>query len=199
MIGSDIWSDEDGFDIAIATTGITGICGSGIIEAVAEMRMAGLLDASGLIGSAAQTGTERCIADGRTNSYVMWDGSENGGPKITVTNPDIRAIQIPAQEAAHRERVPQVVNARSSCSTDGRPSQSLPEPAEGFLDGCARECWSEVGVEEALGRQGVAARGAMGGVLSERLRRGGMERDESGLAELALPHGDDAFEEIDVA
>ncbi|CUH88354.1 Na(+)-translocating NADH-quinone reductase subunit F [Phaeobacter sp. CECT 5382] len=94
VIGSDIWSDEDGFDQAIATTGITGICGSGIIEAIAEMRMAGVLDASGLIGSAEQTGTPRCIQDGRTNAYLVWDGSAEGGPKITITNPDIRAIQM---------------------------------------------------------------------------------------------------------
>ena len=94
VIGSDIWSDEDGFADAIATTGVTGICGSGIIEAIAEMRLAGLLDASGLIGSAEQTGTPRCIADGRTNSYLVWDGSADGGPVITVTNPDIRAIQM---------------------------------------------------------------------------------------------------------
>ncbi|UWR70005.1 ASKHA domain-containing protein [Phaeobacter inhibens] len=94
VIGSDIWSDEDGFAAAVATTGITGICGSGIIEAIAEMRMAGLLDASGLIGSAEQTGTTRCIQDGRTNAYLLWDGSVEGGPTITVTNPDIRAIQM---------------------------------------------------------------------------------------------------------
>ncbi|KPD11929.1 ASKHA domain-containing protein [Phaeobacter sp. 11ANDIMAR09] len=94
VIGSDIWSDEEGFDTAIATTGITGICGSGIIEAIAEMRMAGVLDASGLIGSAEQTGTSRCIQDGRTNAYLVWDGSAEGGPKITITNPDIRAIQM---------------------------------------------------------------------------------------------------------
>jgi len=94
VIGSEVWSDEDGFAQDIATTGITGICGSGIIEAIAEMRMAGILDASGLIGSAEQTGTARCILDGRTNSYVLWDGSAEGGPKITVTNPDIRAIQM---------------------------------------------------------------------------------------------------------
>jgi uncharacterized 2Fe-2S/4Fe-4S cluster protein (DUF4445 family) len=36
-----LWSDEDGFAEATAATGITGICGSGIIEAVAEMRMPG--------------------------------------------------------------------------------------------------------------------------------------------------------------
>lgn len=94
VIGSDIWSDEDGFDIATATTGITGICGSGIIEAVAEMRMAGLLDASGLIGSAEQTGTQRSIPEGRTHAYVIHDASATGGPKITVTQGDIRAIQL---------------------------------------------------------------------------------------------------------
>ncbi|MDP2579633.1 ASKHA domain-containing protein [Shimia thalassica] len=94
VIGSDIWSDEDGFDAVIATTGITGICGSGIIEAVAEMRIAGLLDPKGLIGSAEQTGTSRSIPEGRTHSYVIHDGSAEGGPVITVTQGDIRAIQL---------------------------------------------------------------------------------------------------------
>ncbi|MWB77465.1 DUF4445 domain-containing protein [Pseudooceanicola sp. 216_PA32_1] len=94
VIGCDLWSDEDGFDAATAQTGISGICGSGIIEAVAEMRMAGLLDASGLIGSAAQTGTERCFAEGRTHSYLIHDATAEGGPRITVTVGDIRAIQL---------------------------------------------------------------------------------------------------------
>ena len=65
VIGCNLWSDEDGFDAATATSGITGICGSGIIEAVAEMRMAGLMDASGLIGSAEATGTRRAVPEGR--------------------------------------------------------------------------------------------------------------------------------------
>lgn len=94
IIGLEMWSDEDGFAAAAAATGITGICGSGIIEAVAEMRIAGLLDPSGLIGSAEATGTPRCIPDGRTHSYVIWDGSADGGPMITVTQGDIRAIQL---------------------------------------------------------------------------------------------------------
>ena len=94
VIGSELWSDDPQFAEAIAGSGITGICGSGIIEAVAEMRMAGLLDESGLIGSATQTGTKRCIPDGRTHSYVIHDSSDTGGPRISVTQGDIRAIQL---------------------------------------------------------------------------------------------------------
>lgn len=94
VIGSDLWSDDPGFAEATAGSGITGICGSGIIEAVAEMRMAGLVDPGGLIGSAEQTGTWRCTPEGRTHSYILHDGSHEGGPKIMVTQGDIRAIQL---------------------------------------------------------------------------------------------------------
>ncbi len=94
VIGSDLWSDDPGFALATATTGITGICGSGIIEAVAEMRMAGLVDPGGLIGSPEQTGTARCLPEGRTHSYLLHDGSAEGGPRILVTQGDIRAIQL---------------------------------------------------------------------------------------------------------
>jgi uncharacterized 2Fe-2S/4Fe-4S cluster protein (DUF4445 family) len=94
VIGSDLWSSDPEFAAATAQTGITGICGSGIIEAVAEMRMAGLVDQGGLIGGPDQTGTPRCIAEGRTHSYILHDGRAEGGPLITVTQGDIRAIQL---------------------------------------------------------------------------------------------------------
>jgi len=94
VIGSEIWSNEDGFADVIENTGITGICGSGIIEAIAEMRMAGLVDPGGLIGSAEATGCAKIIADGRTNSYILHDGTATGGPLISVTNGDVRAIQL---------------------------------------------------------------------------------------------------------
>ncbi|MDQ7079118.1 MAG: ASKHA domain-containing protein [Paracoccaceae bacterium] len=94
VIGCELWSDEPGFAEAIAQTGVTGICGSGIIEMVAEMRLAGIVDASGLIGSAEQTGSARCILNGRTHEYLVWDETDRGGPRITVTNRDIREIQM---------------------------------------------------------------------------------------------------------
>jgi uncharacterized 2Fe-2S/4Fe-4S cluster protein (DUF4445 family) len=94
VIGSDLWSDDPGFAEATAGSGITGICGSGIIEAVAELRLAGLMDPGGLLGSAEQTGTARMVPEGRTHSYVLHDGREGGGPLITVTQGDVRAIQL---------------------------------------------------------------------------------------------------------
>ncbi len=94
VIGSELWSDEPGFAAATAASGVTGICGSGIIEAVAEMRLAGLVDGRGLIGSAEQTGTPRSVPEGRTHSYLIHDGSAQGGPRVTVTQGDIRAIQL---------------------------------------------------------------------------------------------------------
>ncbi|SEO27287.1 Uncharacterized 2Fe-2 and 4Fe-4S clusters-containing protein, contains DUF4445 domain [Gemmobacter aquatilis] len=94
VIGCDLWSDDPGFAKATEASGITGICGSGIIEAVAEMRMAAIVDGSGLIGSADQVGTPRCRAEGRTNSYLLHDGAAEGGPVIFVTQTDIRAIQL---------------------------------------------------------------------------------------------------------
>jgi uncharacterized 2Fe-2S/4Fe-4S cluster protein (DUF4445 family) len=94
VIGSDIWSDDPAFDDATKASGVTGICGSGIIEAVAELRMAGLMDARGLMGSADQTGTPRMVPEGRTHAYVLHDGTADGGPRILVTQGDIRAIQL---------------------------------------------------------------------------------------------------------
>ena len=94
IIGVEEWSDEPGFADAARATGITGICGSGIIEAVAEMRIAGIVDASGLIGSADQVGTARMVPQGRTHSYTLHDGTADGGPLILVTQGDIRAIQL---------------------------------------------------------------------------------------------------------
>ncbi len=94
VIGCDLWSSDPGFAEATKASGITGICGSGIIEAVAEMRMAGIVDQGGLIGGPDQVGTARCVGEGRTHSYLLHDGSATGGPRILVTQGDIRAIQL---------------------------------------------------------------------------------------------------------
>jgi uncharacterized 2Fe-2S/4Fe-4S cluster protein (DUF4445 family) len=98
IIGCDLWSNEPGFETAIKDIGVSGICGSGIIEAVAEMRMAGIVDASGLIGSPEQTGTDRVFAQGRTHAWLLYEGpakADGTEPlRIAVTQNDVRAIQL---------------------------------------------------------------------------------------------------------
>ena len=97
VIGCEQWSNEEGFSENVSGVGVTGICGSGIIEAVAEMRLAGLVDANGLIGSAAQTGSNRCTSSERTNSYLLYSDNK---VSLSITNMDIRAIQL-AKAALH--------------------------------------------------------------------------------------------------
>ncbi len=91
VIGCPVWSDEPEFTGAQ----VTGICGSGIIEVVAELLLAGILTTDGTIDGALATRTARVIPDGRTFSYVLWDD-----PLVTVTQNDIRQIQL-AKAALH--------------------------------------------------------------------------------------------------
>jgi uncharacterized 2Fe-2S/4Fe-4S cluster protein (DUF4445 family) len=90
VLGVDAWSDEAGFDDAIETVGVNGICGSGIIEAVAEMFLAGIVTSEGLVNGDAALRSPRIISDGRTFLYRLWDGTI----AISVTQNDIRAIQL---------------------------------------------------------------------------------------------------------
>jgi uncharacterized 2Fe-2S/4Fe-4S cluster protein (DUF4445 family) len=90
VIGSDLWSDEPGFDAAIAGTGVTGICGSGIVEAIAEMFLAGIVTADGVVNGALAERSPRIVAEGRTFTYVIRDAT----PRIAVTQADVRAIQL---------------------------------------------------------------------------------------------------------
>ena len=93
VIGCDLWSDDPGFAEAVGPGGVTGICGSGIIEAIAEMRMAGVIDEDGAIGSPQDVGSDRIVADGRTWSFLLHDARPDG-PAIAVTQTDVRAIQL---------------------------------------------------------------------------------------------------------
>lgn len=90
VIGSDLWSNEAGFAEETAKTGITGICGSGIIEVLGEMLLSGILKTDGVIDGAMAERSERVLSVGRTFSYLIHDGET----KITVTQNDVRAIQL---------------------------------------------------------------------------------------------------------
>ena len=92
VIGVEQWSNEPGFDEAARITGITGICGSGIIEVIAEMFLAGIIDEDGVIGAHNAARNPRIFEDKRTYSYRLWETED--GPDIIVTQNDVRAIQM---------------------------------------------------------------------------------------------------------
>jgi uncharacterized 2Fe-2S/4Fe-4S cluster protein (DUF4445 family) len=96
VIGIDAWSNEPAFAEALAAdgaAGITGICGSGIIEVVAELFLAGVVSPDGVIDGSLAERTPRIVADGRTFSYVLRE-DPGGGPRIAITQNDVRAIQL---------------------------------------------------------------------------------------------------------
>ncbi|HEU4920420.1 MAG TPA: ASKHA domain-containing protein [Candidatus Limnocylindrales bacterium] len=93
VIGVEPWSDEPGFAEAAAETGATGICGSGIVEAIAELFLAGVITPDGIVDGALAPRSPRIVADGRTFSYVLAD-AEGNRPRIAVTQNDVRAIQL---------------------------------------------------------------------------------------------------------
>jgi uncharacterized 2Fe-2S/4Fe-4S cluster protein (DUF4445 family) len=90
VIGSELWSDEPGFDAAAAELGVTGICGSGIVEVIAELFLAGVITADGIVDGGLAERTPRVIPEGRTFSYVLHEGQ----PRIVITQGDVRAIQL---------------------------------------------------------------------------------------------------------
>jgi len=93
VIGSEKWSDEPGFDEESSRTGVTGICGSAIIEVVAEMYLSGIISEDGVVDGTLSARSPRIVQNGRTWSYLLREGRE-GEPRITVTQNDIRAIQL---------------------------------------------------------------------------------------------------------
>jgi uncharacterized 2Fe-2S/4Fe-4S cluster protein (DUF4445 family) len=86
VIGTDAWSDEAGF----AEARVTGVCGSGIIEAIAELHLAGVLTTDGTIDGTLAKRSSRIVRDGRTFSYVLWRGE----PELVITQNDVRQIQL---------------------------------------------------------------------------------------------------------
>ncbi|HHN73239.1 MAG TPA: DUF4445 domain-containing protein, partial [Thermopetrobacter sp.] len=99
VIGVEAWSDEPGFEEAVRETGVTGICGSGIIEAVAEMYLAGIIDANGRFTAALADTSPRVEARGRDFAYILRSAAQ-GGREIAVTQQDVRAVQL-AKAALH--------------------------------------------------------------------------------------------------
>ncbi len=96
VIGCDAWSDDAAFAEKSARVGVSGICGSGIIEVVAEMYLCGIIDRDGVIGPVNGIDSARIVRDGRTYAYILHEGERS----LRITQNDVRAIQL-AKAALH--------------------------------------------------------------------------------------------------
>ena len=98
VIGEERWSDEwrIGPDQPVEAQPrhlASGICGSGIIEAVAELYLSGIITADGRFNPEADS--ERIQWQGRKGAYVLATGDETThGQPILITQDDVRNIQL---------------------------------------------------------------------------------------------------------
>lgn len=71
-----------------------GICGSGIIEAIAEMFKAGIIDKTGRFVTDLDTKRVRKDSDGKPEYVLAWAEETSIGTDITITQADVRALQL---------------------------------------------------------------------------------------------------------
>ena len=95
VIGHEAWVEPQAADEVPGQARATGICGSGIIEAVAEMFLAGIITSDGRFDEQAAERSPRVQFEGRTGRYVLADAAQTAtGAPIVVTQSDVRAIQL---------------------------------------------------------------------------------------------------------
>ena len=95
VIGLDKWNDE----CAPGEVQARGICGSGIIEALAEMYKAGVLEKSGRFNS--QVSSSKIRNQGKGREFILTRKEETAiGREITISIADVRAVQM-AKGALH--------------------------------------------------------------------------------------------------
>ncbi len=95
VIGSDLWSDDPGFEKSIEGLGITGVCGSGIIEVIAEMYLAGIINQDGVLDGRLAARSPRIVENGRTFAYLLHRAvAGTNTVEMKITQNDVRAIQL---------------------------------------------------------------------------------------------------------
>jgi uncharacterized 2Fe-2S/4Fe-4S cluster protein (DUF4445 family) len=91
VIGKTAWHGELETEIQAR-----GICGSGIIEAIAEMFKAGIIKRNGNINMDLAERSPRIRKDeeGNAEYVIAWEKDTSIGKDITVTQADVRAMQL---------------------------------------------------------------------------------------------------------
>jgi len=200
VIGCDLWSDEEGFTAA-AATGVTGVCGSGIIEAIAEMFLSGIVSEDGVIDGALSARTMRIEPAGRTFAYVL----NEGPPRLLIYQTDVRAIQLAkAALYAGAKLLTERAGARPERVTLAGAFGSHIDPVYAMTLGLIPDCdlarvasaGNAAGTGARIALLNLAARAEIGRVVRE------IEKIETAIepafqrhfvAAMAFPNKEDAF------
>jgi uncharacterized 2Fe-2S/4Fe-4S cluster protein (DUF4445 family) len=89
VIGMEDWHTE-----LEESPGVKGICGSGIIEAIAEMFKSGVIKKNGTFNSKIETPRLRKDEKGNYEFVIAWKEETSIGKDVTVTLSDVRAMQL---------------------------------------------------------------------------------------------------------
>jgi uncharacterized 2Fe-2S/4Fe-4S cluster protein (DUF4445 family) len=86
VVGDERWSDE-------AAVTASGICGSGVVEVAAQLRLAGLVRADGRFDP--DTTCASVVWRGRSGAFVLATAEQSAsGRPILFTQDDVRAVQL---------------------------------------------------------------------------------------------------------
>ena len=87
IIGEERWRPE------VPITGAKGICGSGIIDGVAELYRAGIIDGSGRFRTDLATPRLR-LTGGKPEFVIAWREETSLDEDITINQQDVRSVQL---------------------------------------------------------------------------------------------------------
>lgn len=213
VIGDERWSDEweDGDAITLAS----GICGSGIIEAVAELYLAGIVSPDGRFNPGTEAYPDekrkRIQWNGRVGAYVLTTADQTStGEPILVTQEDVRAIQL--AKAALYAGAKLLMNRAGLKTVDkivlAGAFGSYIDPRHAMVLGLIPDC----SLEQVLAVGNAAGDGARIALLNRDRRREAQkvarwveyvetavepEFQREFVAAMHLPHKNDAFPHLD--
>ena len=185
----------------------TGICGSGIIEAIAEMYLSGMIGPDGRFIPSAAERSSRVRYQGRTGEYVLLDAELTvSGAPIVIYQSDVRAIQL--AKAALYAGAKLLMNQRGVAQVErvvlAGAFGSFISPYHALVLGLIPDC----ALEKVIAVGNAAGDGARFALLNRKLRLSASRlarwvdyvetpleksfQDEF-VAALGLPHSRDAF------
>lgn len=95
VIGQDEWYPlPDDWNPTAPKVGAQGICGSGVIDAIAAMYKAGVISKAGRIDTKLDTSRVRRGDSGKLEYVLAWAKETAIGKDVVITQADIRAVQL---------------------------------------------------------------------------------------------------------